>query len=346
MDKVFQVFISSTFTDLQEERRQVSNTLAKAGYVVAGMELFPAADQEQLEYIKRVIDRSDYYVVIVGGRYGSLTDDNVSYTEKEFEYAKSKRIPVLAFLHHDPRNLPVKKTDENSHKAALLEQFRGKLSTGRMRDSWTDAGDLCTKVVIAVVNAVNLTPGVGWIRGDQAVDPSVLQETERLRIENGDLRARLAAIEAEGLLFEQSLLGPSDEVKIRAVIADVNKPPEKTVTNRKTLSLTYGQIYESLYDKLLEEPPEGHVRSSLEEMLWGSFPPAEVANKSVTISSEDFRTIRNQFEALDLIKIISVTHPVPPNSNASFFSSGHKTLNWQVTEKGRKFAISNRALKR
>jgi len=72
MDKFYQVFVSSTFDDLKDERQQVTNTLAKAGYVAAGMELFPAADQQQLEYIKRVIDRSDYYVVIVGGRYGSL----------------------------------------------------------------------------------------------------------------------------------------------------------------------------------------------------------------------------------------------------------------------------------
>ena len=68
MDRFFQVFVSSTFEDLKDERSQVSNALAKAGYVAAGMELFPASDQQQLEYIKRIIDRSDYYVVIVGGR--------------------------------------------------------------------------------------------------------------------------------------------------------------------------------------------------------------------------------------------------------------------------------------
>jgi hypothetical protein len=192
MDKVFQVFVSSTFSDLKDERRQVSNTLAKAGYVVAGMELFPATDQQQLEYIKRVIDRSDYYVVIVGGRYGSLAGENVSFTEKEFEYAKSKGIPVLAFLHQNPRQLAVERTDEDPAKAALLEEFRLKLSTGRIVEYWTDANDLCTKIVIAVTNAVNLTPGTGWVRGNQAIDPSVLQESERLRIENASLRERLA----------------------------------------------------------------------------------------------------------------------------------------------------------
>ena len=78
MDKVYQVFVSSTYADLVDERRRVSETLAKAGYVPAGMELFPATDQKQLEFIKRVIDRCDYYVVIIGGRYGSLADDNAA----------------------------------------------------------------------------------------------------------------------------------------------------------------------------------------------------------------------------------------------------------------------------
>jgi hypothetical protein len=51
MDKVYQVFVSSTYSDLKDERRHVSETLAKAGYIPAGMELFPAADQQQLDRI-------------------------------------------------------------------------------------------------------------------------------------------------------------------------------------------------------------------------------------------------------------------------------------------------------
>jgi hypothetical protein len=102
MDRFFQVFVSSTFDDLKDEGSQVSNALAKAGYVAAGMELFPATDQKQLEYIKRIIDRSDYYVIIVGARYGSPAENGLSYTENEFDYARSKNIPVLAFLPADP----------------------------------------------------------------------------------------------------------------------------------------------------------------------------------------------------------------------------------------------------
>jgi hypothetical protein len=109
MDRVFQVFVSSTFSDLEVERKTVSDALAKAGFIPTGMELFPATDVEQLAYIKRIIDRSDYYVVIVAGRYGTLADES-SYTEREFEYALAKGLPVLAFLHSDPALIPAGKT--------------------------------------------------------------------------------------------------------------------------------------------------------------------------------------------------------------------------------------------
>jgi hypothetical protein len=75
MDKRYQVFISSTYADLQEERRRVIQTVIETDCIPAGMELFPAADEEQLEFIKRVIDDCDYYLLIIGGRYGSLSPE-------------------------------------------------------------------------------------------------------------------------------------------------------------------------------------------------------------------------------------------------------------------------------
>ena len=64
----------------------------------AGMELFPAMDEEQFEYIKRIIDDSDYYMLIIGGRYGSVDENGVSWTEKEYDYAVSQEIPILVLI--------------------------------------------------------------------------------------------------------------------------------------------------------------------------------------------------------------------------------------------------------
>lgn len=53
MDKRYQVFVSSTFTDLKDERSAVIQTLMKMDCIPAGMELFPAMDEEQFEFIKK-----------------------------------------------------------------------------------------------------------------------------------------------------------------------------------------------------------------------------------------------------------------------------------------------------
>ena len=72
MDKRYQVFVSSTFEDLQEERKEVMQALLELDCIPAGMELFPAMDEEQFEFIKSIIDDCDYYILIVGARYGSM----------------------------------------------------------------------------------------------------------------------------------------------------------------------------------------------------------------------------------------------------------------------------------
>jgi hypothetical protein len=58
------------------------------------------------DLITRVIDESDYYLLIIGGRYGSLGADGVGFTEKEYDYAVRQKKPVMAFLHKSPETLP------------------------------------------------------------------------------------------------------------------------------------------------------------------------------------------------------------------------------------------------
>ena len=93
LKKRYQVFISSTFADLADERRHVMETILKCDCFPAGMEMFPALDMEQFTYIKSIIDDSDYYILIIAGRYGTLTSDGISYTEKEYDYAVEKASP-------------------------------------------------------------------------------------------------------------------------------------------------------------------------------------------------------------------------------------------------------------
>jgi hypothetical protein len=99
-EKKYQVFVSSTYEDLKEEREQVLKAILEMGHIPVGMELFSAGDEQQWELIKRQIDDSDYYVVVIAHRYGSR-DGNISYTEKEYDYAVSEKIPILGFVTSD-----------------------------------------------------------------------------------------------------------------------------------------------------------------------------------------------------------------------------------------------------
>lgn len=91
------------------------------------MELFPAADEESWELIKRFIAGCDYYVVIVGGRYGSVGPNGKSYTEMEYDDAVSAGLPVLAFLHGDPGSILASKTENTDEGKSSLKAFREKI---------------------------------------------------------------------------------------------------------------------------------------------------------------------------------------------------------------------------
>lgn len=147
MTKRYQVFVSSTYADLKDERAKVIQTIMESDCIPAGMELFPSIDNEQFEFIKKVIDDCDYYLLIIGGQYGSLSEDGLSYTEKEFDYAIQKGIKVIAFLHQSPDNIPIGKSEKNEILRDKLEKFKTKVSKGRLVKFWNSAEELPGLVV-------------------------------------------------------------------------------------------------------------------------------------------------------------------------------------------------------
>lgn len=162
MEKKYQVFISSTYEDLKEERKNVIETLLMMDCIPAGMEAFCAADEEQFEYIKKVIDLCDYYVLIIGKRYGSISDlTGKSYTEMEYDYAKSKNIPILVF----PVYADVNKLSDG-HETEL-NAFKKKAYGKKLGAYWRNPDDLGKKVAISLEKAMKINNRPGWIRLDE-----------------------------------------------------------------------------------------------------------------------------------------------------------------------------------
>lgn len=196
-DKRYQVFISSTFEDLREERRAVQDVVITTGDFPVQMESFPAADEDVFEFIKSLIDQCDYYVLIIGGRYGTIADDGLSYTHKEFRYAVSKGVPVLVMLNGQPGKISTDKSEETAAGKKRLSDFISEAERSRVRKNWTTLDGLKLAVREALDHAKATKPRIGWVRGDSIANLETLEELNSVRKENEKFRTALGNLAVE-----------------------------------------------------------------------------------------------------------------------------------------------------
>ncbi|RYF31253.1 MAG: DUF4062 domain-containing protein, partial [Cytophagaceae bacterium] len=207
MDVKYQVFVSSTFEDLQDERRAVIAAILAMGHIPVGMEAFNASDEDQWTNIKRRIDKADYYVVIVAERYGAEKDDK-SYTQMEYEYAVEKGKPVIAFLHKNIDALPMQDGETDPEIRANLHRFR-KLAENKLCKHWENGDQLRALVTSSMFQLINRSPATGWVRANLVADESAAQEIVRLRRRIEELEEQL---KSDGALDIASLGLKPDEL--------------------------------------------------------------------------------------------------------------------------------------
>lgn len=191
----YQVFVSSTYEDLKAERDQVIKAVLEMGHIPVGMEMFSAADEEQWGIIKRQIDQSDYYVVIVAHRYGSV-EHGTSFTEKEYDYAVSQGVPALGFIIDSGARWAGDRMEEDADKKEALGRFKGKVRKKPV-GFWTSAEDLHGKCSIALMKAITAHPRTGWARASEVAGPEITQELSRLSSENAALRTRIEELDKQ-----------------------------------------------------------------------------------------------------------------------------------------------------
>lgn len=268
MEKRYQIFISSTFSDLKEERKAVIESLLTARHIPAGMEMFSASNDEQFKYIKKIIDNCDYYVLIIAARYGSINSNTgISYTEQEYNYAVSKNIPVLVFLHDDPYNLPAEKREDD--QKGKLEVFRKKVSENRMCRMWNTTNDLVSSVLISLTEEISENPQLGWIRGGVYDTTELLEQLNSLRIEKEKLENEVS--------------------RLRMNIND-NKPKvEDLACGNEKYTIT-GEVYEKSYGA-------GYYKSYSVELSWdeifSAIGPYLVSSKNYSSFSSELKSSIN-----------------------------------------------------
>lgn len=294
MDKRYQVFISSTFADLEEERKGVMEAIIELDCFPAGMEMFPASNKEQFEYIRSVIDESDYYIIIVAGRYGSIAEDGISYTEKEFDYAQEKGIPILAFVKKDIETLPANKVEKDQDKVKKLEDFRNKVLTGRLAKFWDTSEELKYNLHSSLAREMRINPRIGWIRGDSTADIKLNRTLSTLQEENRQLKEKYKDLQKD----YQNLTLNKESDNTNEFWTKINKKFDITFKSSINMPL---KVTTSIYDILQKTGVKliyGFSRDILADFLKIIFNKEDTA-----ISEYDMEMIIMKLMALKLIEV-------------------------------------------
>lgn len=335
MDKRYQVFVSSTYADLKDERQQVLQALMEMDCIPAGMELFPAADEEQWEFIKKVIDDCDYYLLIIGGRYGSTTDDGISYTEKEFDYAVESGLKVVALMHGEPDNIPFGKSEQDPELRKKLLKFKDKVMEGRLVKFWKVAGELPGLVALSLTKTIKMYPATGWVRASNVASENILAEINELRKNNSKLEKSLSSLKQKAR-NKPSIEGMADLDETFTVHGNykVYRTGHSTIHYDFKCAISWREMFVLISPYLIERPNDTSVKLKLSRLL------KERATKgsggsSIRINDQEFKTITIQLKAYGLI-----------NTNYSKTTKGGRALFWSLTTKGERLMIESRVVRK
>jgi hypothetical protein len=330
MDKRYQIFVSSTYADLKEERQRVIQALMEMDCIPAGMELFPAVDEAQWDFIKRVIDDCDYYLIIIGGRYGTISSDGISYTEKEFDYANARNLKIVALIHKDPDSIPVGKSDIEPSIRKKLADFKSKVATNRLVKFWKNTDELPGLVVLSLSKTIKTYPAVGWVRAPSVASNDVLIEINDLRKENLSLRDQLAK-SSENRDHSIPDLADFDEV-VELHGRSMIHGSHASYWKEWKVKLSWRKIFALLSPYLMSRPEDSQFKDTLGKVIADEASAGGFIN---TIEDQNFRTVAIQLKALELVTIDYLET-----------TKGGMGLFWTLTQKGEQSMIQERSIKK
>jgi hypothetical protein len=247
MKRKLQVFVSSTFQDLIEERQAAVSAILKSGHIPAGMELFTSADKSQMQTIKKWIDESDVYMLVLGGRYGSLEPTSgVSYTELEYDYAIEQEKPLFSVV-INKASLEAKVKEHGTdmmekENPKQLKMFREKVLSN-ISSFFDDHKDIKLCVHESLSDFATNRELKGWVSADEVTNTQpLLDEIGRLSKENEELNAKLENAEKKIGTSPKTTTSDSefDELKELLESIQVTVPGELTKDGEEFENTLYG----------------------------------------------------------------------------------------------------------
>jgi hypothetical protein len=320
----FQIFLSSTFRDLREERQAVHEAILELGHFPAGMEAFPAADATPWELIKTVINESDYYILIVGGKYGSTGPDGISYTEMEYNLAVELGKPILAFMHGDPDQIPAGKIELDNEARSRLDSFRKRILE-RTCKSWTNKENLKAAVLSSLVHIIRTKPASGWVRNEG--------------LGNHELLRRLAALQERYDKQEEELNHLRNAMRKRldaAKYQDLDGRIEIKTNKGSRTEVQLEDIFFAIADQMLTPCREFKIGQAIKAGLNidtgdASTDKGEHVKASAEIDRSTLALILRQLLALDLVEPEMVLHTSGDKDRTQTNANRY----WKLTNSGR-----------
>jgi len=207
-NKKLQVFISSTYRDLIKERQAAVEALLELGHIPAGMELFQAGSESQLEIIKQWIEESDVYMLILGGRYGTLEPiSELSYTHLEYLYALELGKPVFSMYIDDSALEQRKAFDDMLIEKENLDKYIDfkKLVMSRICVSFEDHKDVKFRIAQTMKEFEKKYEFDGWISGKET--KTQLYSLPRKNSKSNDLPTpkKLLISDRDGLIINPTV---------------------------------------------------------------------------------------------------------------------------------------------
>lgn len=313
------------------------------------MEQFGAVDTTQWEYIKKLINTADYYILVVAGRYGSVDPTDaagISYTEKEYNYAKATRVPIIAILHENPGELPFDKSEITTEGRERLARFRAEVEDGRLVSYYKDQASLVEAIAAGVVRAKYTHPRPGWVRkSDAESDPSTVAELEQARAEVRELRDRikeyqvsLKSLQYEISISEEENRSVRDEKSAQSILLsrldtttyvhiqyldDFAEEARGLTINWLNLFMALAKVVSSGSVIMVVVPDEMAKELCAKYAIKG---PTNMKDYVTALNKSDFDNILTVFASLELINI-------PPGSWAPL----------TLTAKGKKLYLDQKA---
>lgn len=165
VERKYSIFISSTFEDLKERRRDAIISILKTGNIPLSMEIsFFPGEKRDADFFASNINKCDIFIIVLHTFFGSrMEGDNRSYTEYEYDTAKNKEKPIIAFV---PNLEFLEKNVCEKDQLSFIEKVKSGTLLVHMYSSVEEINvELPNLINKAVIGLINAQTG-GWVRSE------------------------------------------------------------------------------------------------------------------------------------------------------------------------------------